>query len=169
MLENFTSLSTLLYINIFNRITHCEVVSLSPCRGWTMLPSTSAIGLYDWRIRHGGNHSALSNATVSVLCPWVRDGHYAHWSGVANLLTLDLGLVPRGWTRRGYTVDGPGNRISSLCSALVAEKKLSQIRGRGRAAPLPDLREIMHFLWWCSGALLRLGEKKWLLDNGHWR
>lgn len=57
-----------------------------------------------------------SETPASVLCPWVRNGHYADRSGAANLLTLDLGFVPRGWTWRGYTVDGPGNRTSSVCS-----------------------------------------------------
>lgn len=32
-----------------------------------MLPSTSAIGLFGWRIRHSGNHSALRNASLRTL------------------------------------------------------------------------------------------------------
>lgn len=120
-------------------IMYCECCSLSPLSRlkfcFIQLPqSVYSVG--------GFATEAIiqrSATPASVLCPWVRNGHYAARSGAANPLTLDLGFVPRGWTCRGYTVDGPGNRTSSVCSCGRREN-LSQIRGRGRAAPLPDMR-----------------------------
>lgn len=119
--EHFTSLSTI-HFKLTIIIMYCECFSLSPLSRLKFCCLQLPQSVYSVGGFATETIIQRSATPASVLCPWVRNGHYAARSGAANPLTLDLGFVPRGWTCRGYTVDGPGNRTSLICSCGRREK-----------------------------------------------